>query len=394
MDAAGFLNLNVSNQWPSFELHQVAIGADGALRLTAGAKRGVVRAGPFQTDWDVTEWFRLRLITDGSYGQAFTCTTDAGIPPFDPNADSPFTDPAWQAAPRDLLDTLIPNAPDRFLWIGLLLRGAAAIQQIRVDYGRDTYLPYLPAIYSEDQAARDFLERLLALDGSALGGIEAEINDLPRLFDPAAAPFPKWLDWLNGWLAFQRSERWSEADARAYLAQAFELYGHRGTLDGLKRYLKIYAGVNARIVEPGRSASVWSLGEVSTLGFTTMLAPSALQGAVVGASATLGGSKLTDSGDGSLLFEDIANRFCVQVYCSELNYTGALDTVRAVIDREKPAHTVYDLCTVDARMRIGWQARVGIDAIVAQGLPHTQIGNQLGGTALAAEAQPCEMEEA
>jgi phage tail-like protein len=41
--------------------------------------------------------------------------------------------------------------------------------------------------------------------------------------------------------------------------------------------------------------------------------------------------------------------------------------LRAAIDAEKPAHTDYHLCFVKPQMRVGFQARVGIDAIVADG---------------------------
>jgi hypothetical protein len=36
-----------------------------------------------------------------------------------------------------------------------------------------------------------------------------------------------------------------------------------------------------------------------------------------------------------------------------------------VIEAEKPAHTTYHLCLLEAAMRVGAQARLGIDAIVA-----------------------------
>ena len=62
-------------------------------------------------------------------------------------------------------------APD--LWIGGVVRsdGSAtpAIRQIRIDYGRDTYLKYLPAIYRADPASSDLLDRLLSLSQTALG---------------------------------------------------------------------------------------------------------------------------------------------------------------------------------------------------------------------------------
>jgi len=99
-----------------------------------------------------------------------------------------------------------------------------------------------------------------------------EIEDLPRLFDPHAAP-ATWLPWLSGWLTFILDEHWAEADARANLAGAFRLYSKRGTIEGLREYLRIYAGVNAIIEEPARDVSIWPLGDPSPLGFGTMLAP-------------------------------------------------------------------------------------------------------------------------
>jgi phage tail-like protein len=262
---------------------------------------------------------------------------------------------------------------------------------MRVDYGRDTYLTYLPAIYGEEASRRDFLERLLSLYESVLGGLVGKIEDLPLLFNPFAAPgdgFPSWLSWLAGWLAFDLDEDWSDGQTRQYLAQAFDLYGWRGTASGLRRYLKLYAGVEARIVEPALETSLWCLGETSTLGFTTMLAPSELQGAVLGTSATLDQSYLMRSDDrGVALFQDIAHRFCVQIYCAELSRPGALDDARAVIEREKPAHTAYHLCVIEPRMRVGFQASIGIDAIVGKGPPPARIGMALDTGVIAADTE-------
>ena len=79
-----------------------------------------------------------------------------------------------------------------------------------------------------------------------LGELEETISDLPSLFDPFSAPngdFPSWLSWLSSWLAFDLNQAWSEDETRRFLAEAFDLYGKRGTVEGLRRYLKIYAGV-------------------------------------------------------------------------------------------------------------------------------------------------------
>jgi hypothetical protein len=130
------------------------------------------------------------------------------------------------------------------------------------------------------------------------------------------------------------------------------------------------------------------------LGFSTRLASAHAQGAVVGTTATLGQSQLIRADDfGAPLFEDIAHRFCVQIYCAELRRPGILDNVRTVIEREKPAHTHYHLCVIEPRMRVGAQARVGVDAIIAQGPPVLRFGMPLDTATLAARAEPCETAE-
>lgn len=363
--------------------------------------RGVFLGGPFEIYDLPTPWFRLQAFADslpsGTHLQLFTYTSDSGVAPYHPADDEPFRDKGWAALPPDVLDVLIPNPPARHLWIGGIMRsdGAASpfVRQMRVDYGRDSYLKYLPAIYGTDEESRDLLERLLSLFESVQGGLEEKIDALPLLFDAGATPGggrPSWLSWLSGWLAFDLAETWSEQDARRHLAEAFALYGKRGTVEGLRQYLKWHAGVEARIEEPGQEPVPWSLGENSSLGFTTVLAPAQLAGAVLGSTSTLDRSNLT-SGDepGALLFDDVAHRFCVQVYCVDLRRPGALAAAREVIEREKPAHTDYHLCVIEPRFRVGAQARVGIDAIVADGAPQAQFELRLGTATLARTAEPC-----
>lgn len=399
---SGYFYLNRDNPWPDCKdhLHDVEVAQkykhapDGSLILSREGykykRRGVFRSGPLEVHASPTPWFRLRVYTDplpeGAHLQLFTCTGETGEPLYNHQAVDPFPAPDWQAAPRDVLDVLILNPPARYLWVGGMLwstgRETPVIHQMRVDYGRDTYLKYLPAIYRQDDRPRDFLEQFLAFFESELGGLEAVIHDLPRLFDPLAAPqgdnFPSWLSWLAGWLGFDLSEAWSEADTRRFLVQAFQLYGRRGTIPGLRGYLKMYAGVEAHIYEPALHTHLWSLGEVSQLGFTTMLAPAHLAGAVLDATAILDRTHLADREDrGAALLEDLAHHFCVGVYCSELTRSGALADVRLVIEREKPAHTTYDLCVIEPRMRVGVQARLGIDAIIAAGPPPAHVGMML-----------------
>lgn len=65
------------------------------------------------------------------------------------------------------------------------------------------------------------------------------------------------------------------------------------------------------------------------------------------------------------LFDAYAHHFTVRVRALDVRAPGALNALRAVIDAEKPAHTDYDLCLIEPQFRVGLQARVGQDAIVA-----------------------------
>jgi phage tail-like protein len=403
----GYLHLHRGTAWPSLttgptieidaatnEIRLAATGGGGGgggggSASASFATSGAFLIGPLQVLDRPTSWFRVRAAIAGasdyaadaspalqpsqSHIQFFTFTAKAGAPVVNLADATPFTGAGWTAVARDGLDFAVRSTPDVLLFIGGIMRGdgsaSPGIEQMRVWYGRDTYAKFLPGIYQQQGASTEFLERLLGLEQVVLGGIENEIADLPRRMDTAASPSgdpPSWLGWLSGWMAFLLDEHWTDADARRYLAGAFDLYGQRGTIEGLRQYLRMYAGVEAHISEPSREASIWSLGDAGLLGFSTMLAPGPLQGAVLDTSATVDQSHLTNGDSfGAALFEDVAHRFCVQVYCAELTRPGAIDAVRAVLDREKPAHTTYDLCVIEPMFRVGVQARVGIDAIVA-----------------------------
>ena len=110
-----------------------------------------------------------------------------------------------------------------------------------------------------------------------------------------------------------------------------------------------------------------------------MLASAHPQGAVVGATATLDQTHLISNEEfGSPLFVDLADKFSVLVYRGQLDCAETLARIRDVIRNEKPAHTDYHLCVVEPALRVGYQARVGIDAVVAGGLVPTGLGDDRG----------------
>lgn len=90
-------------------------------------------------------------------------------------------------------------------------------------------------------------------------------------------------------------------------------------------------------------------------------------------SAVVGASGPQGTGDfGQALFADSAHLFTVLVppACDCGGIHGSpQQRLREAIEAEKPAHTDFHLCFLKPRLRVGFQARLGIDAIVADGPP-------------------------
>ncbi|MFY9608528.1 MAG: phage tail protein I [Blastocatellia bacterium] len=441
------------------------------------AGRGVLWSSAIRLrEYDVN-WHRLFVLMEELTGNAHlklfvhTANDAAAGPAVDPAAPDPFSDAKWR--PRldppnqyaDVTDLYIGDSPAQYLWVGGLFWGDGSstpvVSQMRVEFDHQTYLGYLPAIYDKEVACAESLlqsgtddrrlvscdeskptcpealKRLVSLFESMFAGVESETADLSRLFDADAVPADL-LGWLAGWLAFELDEDWDEAKKRELIRRAFDLYSRRGTVEGLRESLRIFAGVDSIIEEPIINAAWWALPateepckgqetrcqcqskgskrcqcgsqqglqsgcsgvlaqdgptwvatEGSILGVTTMLASAHAQGAVLGATATLDGANLIEGDDlGSPLFSDLAHRFTVQIYRGQLRCADTLERVRAVIEREKPAHTDYHLCIIEPLMRVGYQARVGINAVVGGPVEPGALGDSRLGKTMAIGGLP------
>lgn len=354
-----------------------------ALGLPTYAECGTFLLGPYDADTDRARWQRVQVTMDaldegsGAHLRLFTLTSDAldGSPgnrpslpmtcdvPLDPAllaADDATLAPVdtWRVAPWDAGDMLALNEPAHFFWIAAILQGdgtaSPVLRQIRLTHDEDGWIRYLPALYRRDDASRLLLERLLGGFASVLGEDAALIDDLPLLFDAwaasdASAP-PTWLEWLAGWVDATLRETWPDERRRSVVAHAFARHARRGTRESLGELIALYSGATPFIEES--FTGVWSLGVTGALGFETTLAA---------------------------LDESAAHHFDVLVRAPDLSGPDGIARLREVIDREKPAHTTYHLCAVGPRMRVGVQARIGIDAIVGGPAEPAPLGAALLG---------------
>jgi phage tail-like protein len=358
-------------------VHTGAARAPVALRLGAGCRgEGWLWSGPLSWDALPHAWQRVRPTLQappGAHLQWFLHTaSQPPDPPVHPGAAEPFP-PPWRALPVDVNDFFAGGGPARHLWLAarFFSDGTASprLSQLRVELDGDGYPQHLPEIYRTERGCGDFLERFLALFEGLFHDMEDEIEGLAHLLDPQVAPRDS-LAWLASFLAVDLPEGLEEARQRALIAGAFERSARRGTLAGLSEALRVEAGVRAVIEEPIQGLAVWSLAggadsSAPLLGFGTVLASAEAQGAVVGTSAVLDRSHLVTNAEyGAPLFDDVAHRFTVRVYRGEVEGPRALESVRALIEREKPAHTAFELCVIQPGMRVGYSSRLGIDTVV------------------------------
>ena len=309
----------------------------------------------------------------------------------------------WVQVPLDAPETLFPGWAGGTVWFGLelLSDGTAtpSVPQLRIDFDYQTYLQYLPDVYQSDPVSASFLARLLTLFGGQFTKVEEKIAGLAKFFDPAAAPVGQ-LAALGSLFGLTLPANWDVSQKRRAIRGAFAAAGRAGTAQELRQMLWEMLGVMAQIEEPIQQMAWWSLpdegasdsvGGESGLGFTTRLAAVEAGGAVVGSTALLDQSQLLEATDfGTTLFSDVAHRFCVWVY-ARWSDAQTLTAIRALLDQSKPAHAVYQLGIVQPAMRIGFQARLGIDTVVA-GPETTASGDlRLGGPRPGRVGMDCEV---
>jgi phage tail-like protein len=361
-------------------------GSSRPSTLTSGAYRthGVAWGGPFRNPSSKRKpWHLMRATVTAepdAHIQFYVCTNDTA-PEVDPTASDPFADPCWRQLPiaPDAAETLFSGQLQDTIWIGVEFSGdgsaSPTLSQIRLDFAHETFLRYLPAIYGENLQSREFLARWLTLFESTFDAEHERVQGLAPLFDPYAAP-ARLLPWLAGWLALELPEEWPGTRQRVAIAEAFESYAHRGTVAGLRSSLRVQLGLAAVIEEPIVQTGWWALpaemptpaeADLSVLGAGTVLAAVEPQGAVVGTTAVLDGSTLSPQDEyAKSLFAEVAHQFTVRLYRGKEFSDRALVDVRALLQREAPAHTTYHVCVVEPYLSVGIQARVGVDTIVGE----------------------------
>jgi phage tail-like protein len=139
----------------------------------------------------------------------------------------------------------------RYLMLELTLHkggeDAPVLRNVTINYPRTSYLSYLPAIYQDDSAGRDFLERFLSIFESEMYDLEETIARVPVLFDPSKAP-ERFVPWLAEWVSLDLYQLLREKN-REYILRAMEFYRQKGTVQGLASLVSFLTGKECCVKE-------------------------------------------------------------------------------------------------------------------------------------------------
>jgi phage tail-like protein len=213
---------------------------------------------------------------------------------------------------------------------------------IKIEIADQSWIQWLPGIFQDaDEGNADFLKRFLFIKQQVSLGNEEKLEFIHEYFDPRLTP-DDFLPWLASWLALQLHESWSPNRRREIMVRAPELYRKRGTAEGLKLYLKLFAETPSEIHENTWPYPGFIIGKVR-INVDSWLSPPVL----------------------------ISQCFVVELPDSkETVQREKLRAVHAIVMEEKPAHAYYclrfqekpEVFEVVPFLHINVNARIGVDA--------------------------------
>lgn len=258
--------------------------------------------------------------------------------------------------------------PGRYLWIIIELTGNSLVTpqvcNLRVETSPHDLLSHLPQLYSREQETADFLKRYLALPEGVLISLDTQAVARHALIDPDSTPVDL-LPWLSCFIGMTQDERWKEQARRQLIKEGMWLYKNKGTIRGLKRVIEIYLQATyphteVTIIEHFR---VMELGG-AIVGSDSPLTSNGIVGAGYRIGESIGG---TEDGDGAVTpsasdSNTHAHRFSVIIPLT-LN-TEEMEVIHQILEQYRPAHTIYDICTVDAGMRMSLGLYLELNSVI------------------------------
>ncbi len=235
-------------------------------------------------------------------------------------------------------DIYLHNINGRYLHIRIRLQSdpqgeaSPVFERIKVYFPKETYLKYLPSVYSEDTQSKELLQRYLSIYQAVMEEIEEKITNTHLLIDPQTTPDSNFLNWLSLWLGLKREQNWSDEKWRELLAKAVYFFKRRGTREGLSELIELYTQIKDKkkkpiIIEPFQTQCA-NEEQIIKLGKYT---------------------------------------FCVLILPKTLHSEEELQALKRIVTLWKPAHTKAKVSVLKEKMLLGSSLYLGINSKLNEG---------------------------
>lgn len=259
------------------------------------------------------------------------------------------------------LELPVSAEPGRYLWVEITLLGTELVSPrivaLRVERPGHRLLASLPRAWSRDEANADFLHRFLAPTDGLLHEVDQQAAERAALVNPHRVPREA-LAWLGSFAGLTLDQRWSEEARRTLVAEAYTLFRRRGTLGCLTRLLEIYLGFPPALIE------TWRLRGLAGIVLGTMPSgePTETVGGAAAASSSLGRFSIGGTLADETTYDASAHRLTVLVPgCLGAEQRAVVDNL---LETQRPAHTMVEVCELGDGMRLGQTVRPGLTAYV------------------------------
>lgn len=152
-------------------------------------------------------------------------------------------------------DILLHEVKGRYLFFlaELFAQGEEApfIEEMTLYFPMDTWLKYLPGVYSRKEAGADFTSRYLGIFQSIYEDMDWKIRNSSRMLNEKDTRY-EYLEQIASWFQMKNMDLWPENRLRKLLGQMRELFARTGTVPGMLGLLELYTGERPILIECGR----------------------------------------------------------------------------------------------------------------------------------------------